>query len=221
LPAITDFQRGYDWPFPGEPQPVAADSDSTLGWSFAVTAPVKVVRLGFYDEGGAGLTEPHRVGIWDDQAQLLGSVIVDRGEPGILAGGYRYISASAILLEPGRTYTIGATVPLGIGLGQMDFYPYYDVWPDTIVTDPRVVPESWSAEYRGHAGVSGSQGLGTLHCPSPITSTGRFLAANFAFEEIPEPATGWLALALAATVRRRSNVAAPRKASHSEVGSGM
>jgi len=198
MPAIVDFQRTDEWPFPGVPQPGAANSDSTIGWSFAVTVPVNVVRLGFYDQGIPGLTERHRVGIWDGQGELLGSCIVDTGT---LIGGYRYVTIPAMSLATGGSYTIGATVPMSgmtveyTDRDQRDWYPFYDVVPDSIVADPRVVPAVWALEYPGQADpFIGSHGPGTLHFPStvPPTGGGHFLAANFQFEELPEPSTALL-----------------------------
>jgi hypothetical protein len=195
--ALQDFQLGPIRPLPGSNVlPVAADSDSTIGWSFEVVEPIQVGWLGFYDQGDDGLREPHLVGIWDGDGQLLTSALVEAAQQQPLVGSYRYSSVDAVLLLPGDTYIIGATVPLGLFLQPLgdapvtpDGYPFADVVVGSVETDALIAMVDEARIYHGSAGPGGSEGPGTLHWPVDVVDGGHFFAPNFLFEPVPEPST--------------------------------
>ncbi len=142
LPAIVDFQLEEPRPDGSVPLPLAADSDSTLGWSFTVNSPIEVTALGFFDSGLDGLSEPHRVGIWNAIEQLLGWAQIDASDGNALVGSYRYATVEPLTLDAGQTYVIGATVPLGspydLSPIVVDRYPYFNVVHESILKDSRI-----------------------------------------------------------------------------------
>ncbi len=208
---ILDFQLHA--PSPGGGVPIAADSDSTLGWSFTVTSPIEVTSLGFYDSGLDGLSEPHLVGIWDDSEQLLRSSEIAAGDGNPLVGRYRYSAIQPILLTTGHTYVIGATVPLGVFVGVTvelgdpivpDLYPFHNVEPGSVLTASQIDLGPPSLASWGNAGSPGSMGPGVLDFPDEVVDGGYFFAANFAFTSVPEPCTAAvLCCAVFALLRRR------------------
>jgi hypothetical protein len=56
--------------FPGNPLPSEFHNShangGVWGWSFYVRQPVNVTHVGWYDEGGDGLSHSHQVGLWQD-----------------------------------------------------------------------------------------------------------------------------------------------------------
>ncbi len=80
----------------------------TIGWQFALSSPVTVTGLGFFDATGGGLSDSHPVGIWNNGGTLLGSTTVPAGTEGTtLLSGFRFVFVEPFTLEAG-TYTIGA-----------------------------------------------------------------------------------------------------------------
>ncbi len=197
--AIMHFDLGDPRPLPGYPGvlPLAADSASTLGWSFTLNSPVEVLSLGFFDRGCNGLEEPHMVGIWDHTGQLVVSAQVDAGSESQLLGGYRYTAVERIGLAAGRSYVIGATVPLGVFVSnlsgdsndvlELDLYPFHNVSPDTVLLDSHVSLDSNALIFRGSAGPNGTPGPGILEFPSETVADGYYFASNFRFNVVPEP----------------------------------
>jgi len=159
LPAIVDFQ--LEEPSPDGCVPLAADSDSTLGWSFTVNSQIEVTSLGFFDSGLNGLSEPHRVGIWNANEQLLAWAQIDADEDNPLVGHYRYATIEPLTLDASQAYIIGATVPLGdsnqvigepsTGIG-IDTYPYFNVVHESILQDSRISLVCMSRIFCGQAG---------------------------------------------------------------------
>ncbi|KPK47501.1 MAG: hypothetical protein AMK72_08370 [Planctomycetes bacterium SM23_25] len=206
LPAVISFELA-----PPDPQgmvPIAADSGSTVGWSFTVETAIEVSSLGLYDSGLDGLSQPHLVGIWDEGEQLLTSSEIPAGDGNPLVGGYRYSPIQPILLTTGHTYVIGATVPLGVPstvtveLGDPivpDLYPFHNVEPGSVLTASQIKLARASLASWGDAGPLGSMGPGVLNFPDEVVDGGYFFAPNFRFTPIPEPgslvilAVGWVA----------------------------
>jgi hypothetical protein len=84
--------------------------DSTLGYAFTVSSPIRVTDLGLYDLGNDGLVNPHAVAIWTSTGTQLVQTTIPAGTPGKLIDGYRYLPITPFILAPG-TYTIGAYSP--------------------------------------------------------------------------------------------------------------
>jgi hypothetical protein len=198
LPAITGYELGEPRPQAGFPGiPVAASSDATLGWSFTLSVPVDVLSLGFFDVGGDGLNEPHLVGIWDSDGEMVISAGINRGTSNPLAGAYRYAQVQPTRLLAGRAYVIGATVPLGQFVTplpedpgealDMDLYPYHNVIPHTIALDSHVSLDANALAFPGSAGPIGTPGPGQLNLPLERNVDGYYFAANFRFDVVPEP----------------------------------
>jgi hypothetical protein len=82
----------------------------TEGYRFTVgSAALVVSALGIWDEGQDGLAHSHRVGLWDDDAHLMGSVVVPVGTHGQLVGEFRYQTLEApVVLNAGHVYRLGA-----------------------------------------------------------------------------------------------------------------
>jgi hypothetical protein len=94
---------------------------SVWGWTFLVKTPIIATDIGWYDEGGNGLSHEHRIGLWyspnktswpyiDATAtQLLSSfAVVPSGTSAELDGRYRKepIPAGPLVLQPGG-YALG------------------------------------------------------------------------------------------------------------------
>lgn len=77
----------------------------SLGWRFTAKHDLQVTELGFYDDGKNGLTESHRVGIYDvGTKQLLVSATVVPTDP--LTGFFRYHPITPTTLPGGRDYYV-------------------------------------------------------------------------------------------------------------------
>jgi len=197
IPAISALELYDPQPEPGGSVPIAAGSDATVGWSFSVTTPIEVRELGFYDFQEDGLAQPHMVGIWDEGGVLLREVEVVAQEIAPLAGSYRYAGIEPLELAVGRTYVIGATVPLGSFVGPaaedpnasivIDRYPYFDVAAGSAAIHPAILLDANALIYPGVLGPGGTPGPGQLTLPQVTLSDGYFLAPNFGFTVVPEP----------------------------------
>lgn len=86
---------------------VASDGRSfMLGWQFSVSTPITIDGLSYFDAGNDGLTDSHRVGIFDNgTSALLVSATIPSGTGATLVGGFRTVAVS-FTLNPG-TYVIG------------------------------------------------------------------------------------------------------------------
>lgn len=82
-----------------------------IGYRFSVSVPLEVDRLGVWSidsaSGGAGLSSPHQVGIWDASQTLVASATVDPAS-GTAIGDWIYSSITPVILTPGQVYTAGA-----------------------------------------------------------------------------------------------------------------
>ncbi|KPK47500.1 MAG: hypothetical protein AMK72_08365 [Planctomycetes bacterium SM23_25] len=187
---------------------VLATSDATVGWSFSVNSVVEVSSLGFFDSGLDGLREPHLVGIWDENQQLLASAEVRAGEHDPLVGKYRCGLIEPIVLSPGELYVIGATVPLGLFYGwgeplEWDAYPLGNIEPDSLSVDSNINLVCTSLRFPGEAGARGTPGPGVLNFPTQVDPYGYFFAANFTFTAVPEPSAAAVVCCAVFVVLRR------------------
>jgi hypothetical protein len=139
-PRSALIQSGYD-PAQGIS---SATFYTTVGWEFTPQNDIWVTDLGFFDLGQDGLNISHDVGIWDQDQHLIVSATVSGGTAAQLIGEYRYASVAPLLLQAGRTFVLGATVPLPL-MDPPPFSPDYypsstaHVDPDAIVLDPAIV----------------------------------------------------------------------------------
>ncbi|MCU1328621.1 MAG: hypothetical protein JWN34_3991 [Bryobacterales bacterium] len=97
----------------GSPVSAKPGSDKrafSIGWKFSVSATVNVTGLAWLDPTGAGLAEPHRVGIFDAATgAVLVSTTVAAGTSVPYQDGFRF-SAVSFTLRPG-TYVVGGLRP--------------------------------------------------------------------------------------------------------------
>ena len=122
------------------------DYDGTVGTMFeAGSSSAPVTHLGYYDQDGDGLSNPHNVGIFTaDGSVLLASVQVPAGTAAVLTNGYRWVALNPPLVLNGSTsYVLAAEVFNGDG----------DGWPDFFE------PQSWNAFYVGANAASTRYGV--------------------------------------------------------------
>lgn len=174
----------------GYPVSVVGFTFGTAGWSFQPLTDVSVTALGSFDDLVTG-QGPIAVGLWTADGTLLASHTITSGST--LVNECRYEAIPAILLSSGQTYFVGAYVTAG------DLMNFYVVGPDhgTVIMAPEI--------QLGMAAMSPAAGF---NFPDSIENSSGyvFLAPNFEFQPVPEPATFWLVgsglLALLATRRR-------------------
>lgn len=111
-PAITLTTPGATYP----------SGSYTLGFEFTVVSPETINALGVYDDGGAPLSVPANVGIWDTSGNLLVSATVPAGNSAPLIGDFRYAASTPFTAVPGTDYVVGAFLSTGtassLGTGQ-------------------------------------------------------------------------------------------------------
>jgi hypothetical protein len=163
----------------------------TAGWSFQPLTDVSVTALGSFDYLVSG-QGPIKVGLWMADGTLLASHTITSGS--MLVNECRYEAIPAVQLSSDQTYFVGAYVTSG------DLMNYFVVDFDfgTVIMAPEI--------QLGMVAVSSAAGFNfpdNIESPSGYV----FLAPNFEFQPVPEPATLWLvgagSLALLATRRRR------------------
>ena len=115
------------------PTTVSFDRNNTFGWRFTPVTDIDVTALGYSDASslpggtGAGLSQPHEVGIYrvSDQA-LIADATVPAGTGGTLGGNFRYVQLpSPARLTGGTTYLMA-----GFGL--------------SVTPDPAVATAQWT-----------------------------------------------------------------------------
>ena len=83
--------------------------DSTLGYAFTVSSPIRVTDLGLYNSNlWDGFADQHAVAIWTSTGTQLVQTTIPAGTPGKLIDYFRYVPIAPFILAPG-TYTIGAS----------------------------------------------------------------------------------------------------------------
>jgi hypothetical protein len=159
-------------------------SQHVIGFDFAVSTPLTVTALGFYDLGGDGLAVSHAVGIWGPDAPViveppLAQTTVTAA--GFLQDSFRYQSISPLLLSPGITYTIGAFTQTNAqsGAGMVDLY-FSQLTAGQVVVAPGVL--------------LGDAKTSTIDQPGLTRPAVNFSGANLGFfgpgflvQPIPEP----------------------------------
>ena len=98
---------------PGPGGTNSTDSNNTVGFDFTVgSAPLLIAALGLWDQNLDGFSDSHKVGIWDNSGNLLGSVAISAGTVNPLSGEFRYVTLlTPITLLAGTTYVLGASYP--------------------------------------------------------------------------------------------------------------
>jgi hypothetical protein len=163
----------------------------TAGWSFQPLTDVSVTALGSFDYL-VSAQGPIAVGLWTADGTLLASTTITTGST--LVNECRYETIPTVQLSSDQTYFVGAYVTAG------DLMNFSVVGPDhgTVVMAPEI--------QLGMAVESSASGFNfpdSFESPSGYA----FLAPNFEFQPVPEPATFWLvgagSLILLAMRRRR------------------
>lgn len=169
---------------PDGTSPYDGDGPWTLGYSFVANTPLAAVGLGAYDAGHDGFTTNHEVGLWDSMGNLLATTTVTSA--GTLIGDFRYAAISAVSLNAGSTYYVGAS-----DFGAGETYTLYGN-----VTAAAGITYSNSAFMLG-AG---------LLFPSNAGPVNGYYGGNVLLAAVPEPETYAMligGLALLGAMRRR------------------
>jgi uncharacterized protein (TIGR03382 family) len=166
-----------------------------IGWCFTANVNLAIAELGYFDYGGNGLSESHRVGIWDEGGALLASADVLPGSP--LDGSFRYVPIPSVSLVAGQTYVIGGfqsnqSNPIsldGARLGSVSILPEISFVESRVSFVPSFSqPQGGSVNVVSGAAFSGGS--------TPV------IGPNFKYSlnatAIPEPGTSLFAVALAA-----------------------
>jgi hypothetical protein len=174
----------------GYPNNIVGYTARTVGWSFQPLTDVSVTALGSFDFVVTG-QGPIAVGLWSADGTLLASNTITSDST--LVNECRYEAIPAVQLSLNQTYIVGAHVISG---DTMVFY-VDDPNNGTVIMAPEI--------QLGTAATSSTAGFNfpdSIEIPSGYV----FLAPNFEFQPVPEPATFWLvgagSLALLATRRR-------------------
>jgi len=151
----------------------------TEGYQFTVsTSPVYLLSLGIYNSSGAGLNNPHEVGLWDSQGNLLSSTIISAGAN---ASGFIYAAVTPVLLDANQSYIIGASY---VG-HDSDLIGISSIWNDGSPTYSSAI--AFDSVRYGDS-VSGLTFPDFTDFPSQVGEFG----PNAEIEVVPEPSTDLL-----------------------------
>jgi hypothetical protein len=169
----------------------------TAGWSFQPLTDVSVTALGSFDYL-VSAQGPIAVGLWTECGTLLASQTITSGST--LVNECRYEAIPAIQLSPDQTYFVGAYVTSG----ELMNFSVADPNNGTVIMAPEI-----QLGMAAESSVAGFNFPDSTESPSGYV----FLAPNFEFQPVPEPATLWLVgtglLALLATRHRCRKEASP------------
>lgn len=184
-PAVTGFTGGT--PFGGYYTGTIGD---VIGFRFTADVSALVTSLGVLNSGAAGLgsdlTSNHMVGLWRNSDKvLLASVEVTPGSS--LIGDFRYESISAVTIDAGTRYTLGAMYLITDG--------------DTYYSSPATISLDGISATNGVFPTSVD--LGFVYPEEDSTNLAR-LGPNMITAPVPEPATMFvLASGVLALARKR------------------
>lgn len=174
--------------------------NGTWGWTFYVHSPLLVTHVAWYDQGGDGLSHPHRIGLWQDlsgatawpfispaQSQqllpTLDPVVVPAGnEAELIDGWWRRVELpqGPIVLSPGGYALGGVDNP-----SSTDAIRYH---LDSQATGG--TGNSLPADSRIRIGAPGYSQAPGFHVPDLfILVSGVELGAMLFVQSIPEPST--------------------------------
>jgi hypothetical protein len=171
--------------FPADPTapagPVCATS-CDYGFSFLLLNSSEIIQgLGAYNGGGAGLTAPAEVGLWDSNGDLLASTTVPAGNAATVIGDFSFNGITPITLDKLTLYYIASYQPSDpITTFQISDYTSPPVDSNVIV----------NADAYAYA-----IGTGLVFPDQSVGFAGAELGANFTNQAIPiatglpEPAT--------------------------------
>jgi len=99
-----------------EPRPGATTTgfDSALGvprvvgWTFKANTAIRVTALGLWDQGNNGLSNPHDVGLFRGDGTLITSTTVPSGTEPHLAGGFRFVPITPLVLSADESFVVAA-----------------------------------------------------------------------------------------------------------------
>lgn len=100
--------------------------NSTLGYAFTVSSPIRVTDLGLLDfYSRDGFNDQHAVAIWTSTGTQLVQTTIPAGTSAKLIDNYRHVPIAPFILAPG-TYTIGASTSTKLSnpQGVWDFFLY-------------------------------------------------------------------------------------------------
>src|SRR5688572_18221092 len=163
---IVAVDPNYD---PGNHTPFNPDG-RTYGWRFSVNeSPISITQLGLFDAAQNGLTDAHRVGIWDSGGNLIVDTIIPAGSSASLNGNFRFVPVTPTTLNANSTYSIGVLFSSG---------------NDMAIASSAVAP-TYASEITYLGGAYSE--IGTFNPPvNPYGSHGIF-GANVEFTQVPEP----------------------------------
>ena len=167
---------GVDLLSGGSPAPFA-QPPRTGGWQFTLSTSQAVTALGFWDEGGDGLSLSHQVGLWTDAGALLGSIVVDNS-------GTTVVSA-----HPGGNWifaTLGAAIPLGPGTYRVAGVLDTDLQRHQLTNQVPFLIESFAPGVTWLNAAFGP-GFGGFVFPSSLSPQDGFYGANLMLAAVPEP----------------------------------
>jgi protein with PEP-CTERM/exosortase system signal len=146
--------------------------NTTKGWAFTISSPVRVTQLGLWDQGNNGLNASHIVSIWTSTGTLMAQATIPSGAGATLIGGSRYVSITSVLLPVG-SYTIGG------------FYGRLD---DRFAINPSTITTASGLTYNGSKSASGF-GFPQGNFFGNVNS---YFGPNFQFATaVPTPDAGW------------------------------
>jgi Domain of unknown function (DUF4082)/PEP-CTERM motif len=169
--------------FPADPTapagPVCATS-CDYGFSFLLLNSSEIIQgLGAYNGGGAGLTAPAEVGLWDSSGELLASTTVPAGNAATVIGDFSFNGITPVTLDKLTLYYVASYQPSDpITTFQISDYTSPPVDSNVIV----------NADAYGI-------GTGLVFPDQTVGFAGAELGANFTSQaipiatDLPEPAT--------------------------------
>jgi hypothetical protein len=180
---------------------------ASIGWTFKLTQPMTVTGVGWYDEGGDGLSHSHEIGLWSGEPTFedpsnvvqLFTATVPAGTTAPLDGPWRRLDFNVSLtLEPG-IYEIAGT-DYSENRDVVKFIEAADLMASNLFPDPRL--RVWEPAFTPP--VTGQNP--TLYPPIPYLQQGVELGAMLFVEPVPEPsipALGALGAAVLLACQRR------------------
>jgi hypothetical protein len=143
--------------------------NTTHGWEFVVTHPIRVTHLGLYDRERDGFLISHPIGLFrlSDSVLLVGGTM-SAGTTDMLLDNFRYIDTPDLVLNTGESYVI-AFHSRTIGM-------------DAIANGHSGVVFNSKVSWTASRFASGSFGL-----PASVQTSQHKIGPNFLF--VPEPTT--------------------------------
>jgi hypothetical protein len=154
------------------------------GWRFRTNAEIQVDSIGLWDSGSDGFNTAHKVGIWTDSGDLLGSVTIKAGTASALSNRFRFEPVTPITLAANAVYRIASQLTISPSLTSAT--------ADAILSGHATVSTAAEMPYLDRAFANGM----TFQFPSGFNSIdpGANFGPTFTFSEVPEPTPRMLCL---------------------------